>query len=121
MNADEFWQAVGEALLVQRTRRGWTPTDVQYNNGPNYKTVQANEQGRIGTVEKLTQHAEALGVSIVDVFCSVLDRKRRPLNPEALYLLRKYETTTLEGRRALVVVAQAVPDAAPGKPPSTSE
>lgn len=110
VTADELWRAVGESLLLERTRRRWNASDVErVGSGLTYKTVQAIERGRVGRVEKLTAYAEALELSIVDVLRSVL--AEAPLSPEAAQLLRKYERTTLEGRTAMTALALALPDA----------
>lgn len=109
MTGEELWRAVGEALLVQRTRRQWNASDVERIGGLTYKTVQKIEQGRAGRVDKLTAYADALGLSIVDVIESVLSQEREPLSPEAVQIVRKYAQTTVKGRTALVALAQALP------------
>jgi hypothetical protein len=113
----EFWRAIGEELMLIRTRRGWTnPTDVMNAGGgyPNYSTIQANERGDIGNLKSLTRHAQALDVSLVDVVRRVLTahEARDPVPAEALRVLRKYQSTTVEGKIALVAIASALPDAA---------
>jgi hypothetical protein len=108
---EELWRAVGEVLLLHRTRKKWKPFDVERHGGPTYKTVQAIERGDIGRVDMLAQHAEALGLSIVDVLRSALDRSSAPLSPEAAQIVRKFERATVEGRQALLALAQALPDA----------
>jgi hypothetical protein len=79
--------------------------------------VQAIEQGQAGTLQTLEQHAEALGVSIVDIFQTVIRTTAQALSPEAHRVARKYETTTVEGRQAFLTLANALPDA----PPSPSQ
>lgn len=118
MTADAFWKHVGETLLLLRTRRGWDQVDIErQGGGPNHKTVKAIESGNIGTIDKLTAHADALGVSIVDVIRSVLSPQ--PLSPEAQYVIRAYEDAGLKGRQALLAMAQAIlhDEEAPEAPP----
>lgn len=110
---DEMWRAVGELLLVRRTRKQWNPIDVERAGGPTYKTVQAIELGEVGRVDMLEKHAHALGLSIVDIMRTVLDQTRAPLTPETEQIVRKFEQTTVEGRQALLALTRALPDAQP--------
>ena len=112
---EDLWRAVGESLLLHRNRRGWNASDVERHGGPSYKTVQKHERGDIANVEKLAMHTEALGLSLVDVLRAALDRTSVPLSPEAAQIVRKFESTTLQGRQALLTVAQLLPDVAPGQ------
>lgn len=114
----EFWARVGEFLMLTRTRRDWNPIDVQRHGGPNYATVQAVECGKIGMTNSLEQTAEALGLTVADVFRAVLEAAdtKTPPSPEALIILRKFETADVKGRRALLAMAEAIPD-----PPSDPE
>lgn len=109
---EELWRAVGEMLLVQRNRRNWNASDVERHGGPTYKTVQAIEKGRVGRVDNLARHAEALGLSLVDLLRAALSKTNKALSPEAEQVVRKFERTTVEGRQALLALAQALPDAA---------
>lgn len=113
----ELWRAVGEQLLLHRTRKGWKPFDVQKNGGPTYKTVQAIDKGRIRRLDMLAEYAAALGLSIVDLLSTILLASAPSLSPESVQIVRKYERTTIEGRRALIALAQALPDA-PAEEPS---
>jgi hypothetical protein len=106
---EELWRAVGELLLVQRTRLKLNPIDVERNGGPTYKTVQTIELGEIGRVDILAKHAAALGLSIVDVLRSALDTTGA-LSPEKALIVRKFEQTTVAGRTALLALAHALPD-----------
>jgi hypothetical protein len=118
---EQLWRAVGELLLIARTRREWNASDVEHHGGPTYKTVQKIERGEVGQVAMLAQHAEALGLSLVDVLRAALERTATPLSPEAALVLRKFERTTVEGRQALLALCQVLPDAtgpeASGPPP----
>lgn len=116
VTAKQFWQAVGEQLLIQRTRKGWNPIDVERAGGPNYATVQAIERGEIGRVDKLAQHAKALSVDLVDVMTTVLKTDAPTLAPEERLLIRKYQTSSLRGRRALVAMAEALEAETPEAP-----
>ncbi|MGE0041505.1 MAG: hypothetical protein AB7H88_21585 [Vicinamibacterales bacterium] len=113
------WRAVGELLLVLRTRRGWNAIDIDRAGGPNYSTVQEQERGLIRSTASLHKHATALGVSVEDVLREVLGGQEQWTAEEAR-LVRKYRTTTVEGRSALVAMAQALPDThePPTPPPS---
>lgn len=120
VNPDDLWRAVGEILLVRRNRLKWNTSDVMRHGGPNYKTVGAIERGKVGRVGELTRHAEALGLSIVDVLRSALDKSSTKLTPEAAAVVRHFERTTVAGRQALVTTAQALPDAE-GEPPGVHQ
>jgi hypothetical protein len=111
----EFWTGVGEQLMLQRTRMGLkNASAVQRRGGPNYKTIANNEAGQIAHLASLREHAEALGLSVVDLFQTVLSRDGdRPFTPEAQQIVAKFEHTTIAGRTALLALAQALPDEAP--------
>lgn len=108
----EMWQAVGKVLASKRLDRRWRPIDIQRAGGPSYKTVQAIDAGDVGTVESLEKYAGALKLSIVDILHSVLESRLTPLTPEAAHVVRKFAETTVDGRTAILAVANAVPPAA---------
>lgn len=105
----EMWADVGKILQRARLDRHWRPIDVERADGPSYKTVQAIENGDVGTVESLDKHARALELSIVDILQSVLAARVTPLTPEAAHVVRKFSETTVAGRSALLSVANALP------------
>jgi len=106
-----MWRAVGEELQRARLLRKWKPIHVDRAGGPNYKTVQAIENGDAGTTESLSKCARALNLSIVDILSAVLSSRETPLSPEAAHIVRKFNETTIAGRQALLVVADALPPA----------
>lgn len=110
---DEFWEAVGELLAKARRKRNWKPIDVERHGGPNYKAVQDIDRGVVKKVEMLARYADALGLSLLDILRSALDRSAKSITPEAAQILRKFEQTTVEGRQALLSLAQALPDQVP--------
>jgi hypothetical protein len=110
-----LWHAVGELLLLLRTRRGWNPIDVDRNGGPNYGTVQEHEKGQIRSTASLAKHAKALDVTAADVLRQVL-ATQEPLSAEESRVIRKFRATTVEGRAAVIALAQALPDATPEPP-----
>lgn len=112
----EMWRGVGKVFQDARLEKGWTLTDVQDHGGPTYKTVKAIEAGKAGNVENLKKTAEALNLSIVDVLYSVLSAREKKLSPEAAFVVRRFEETTVGGRTALVATAAAVETAAPEAP-----
>lgn len=113
----QFWRAVGEQLLLTRKRRGWKhATDIERNGGPTNKTVDLVEAGKIGRISVLQEHVAALGLTVVDVFRAVLSVEKAIDSPEAAHIVTKYGTTTVEGRRALLALAVALPDEAPELP-----
>jgi hypothetical protein len=118
VNLAELLQGVGEHLQHARLHRKWKPIHVERAGGPSYKTVQAIEEGKAGNIESLDKSAAALDLSIVDVLYAVLSSRETPLSPEAALLVRKFTETTVAGRQALLAMANALPPAAPGGPPS---
>jgi hypothetical protein len=107
---DQFWGAVGEALQRRRLRLGLKSTNaIQTAGGPTYKTAAAIENGRVGEIESLRLYAQAVNVSIVDLFRSVLARDEQAMSPELLEIIRKFEITTADGRAAIHATARAVP------------
>jgi hypothetical protein len=115
-----MWWEVGKVFQRARLDKGWTLMDVQTHGGPTGKTVKAIEAGKAGTVENLKKTAVALDLSIVDVLYSVLSKREKKLSPEAAFVVRRYEETTVAGRTALVATATAVPTAPPEEPPPVS-
>lgn len=105
---EELWRAVGRELRRLRDEQGWTWARVEQEKGPNWQTVRANEDGDIGTVDKLAKHADALGVTIVDVLRSVLASKDFAISPEAVKLVRQFEAMSRDGRDALLNVARVL-------------
>jgi hypothetical protein len=98
---------VGLALRDERLKRKWTFYDVENHDGPSYKTVQTIEDGTPGTFESLDKCAHALGLEIVDVLNSVLEKRVKPLSPEAAMIVRVFNETTVELRTAFVALANA--------------
>lgn len=107
----ELMKLVGELLQRARLARKWKPIDVERAGGPSYKTVQAIEDGDVGTVDSLDKYATALNLSAVDIFSAALSSREVPLSPEAAHVVRKFEGTTIAGRTALLSVANALPAA----------
>jgi hypothetical protein len=121
----ELWEAVGDILRKRRLRLGWhNPIDVQKHGGPTYHIVTEHEHGRIRTVAKLAQHADTLGLTLVDVLRTALEKASNRISPEAAAILRKFQQTSPEGRQALFLMAKALPPvvgeepATPGGPPT---
>ncbi len=112
----EMWWEVGKVLQRARLDKEWTLTDVQDHGGPTYKTVKAIEAGKAGNVENLKKTAAALDLSIVDVLYSVLSAREKKLSPEAAFVVRRFEETTVGGRTALVATATALPTEVPEGP-----
>jgi hypothetical protein len=114
VNPAEMWWEVGKVFQRARLDKGWTLMDVQMHGGPTGKTVKAIEAGKAGTVENLKKTAVALDLSIVDVLYSVLSKREKKLSPEAAFVVRRYEETTVAGRTALVATATRGADGAAG-------
>jgi transcriptional regulator with XRE-family HTH domain len=114
-----MWWEVGKVLQRARLDKHWTLRDVERHGGPTYKTVQAIEDGKAGNVQNLKKTADALGLNIVDVLYSVLSKREKPLSPEAAFVVRRFEETTVGGRTALVATAAAVPTETPAAPMPT--
>ena len=104
-----FWQRVGEILERCRIAKGWMhPIDVEHHGGPTYSIVHNHEDGQIKTIGALERHAEALGLTIIDVLrAAVADVTKAP-TPEASRVLRTFERTSIEGREALLAVVRAL-------------
>lgn len=107
---DELWRKVGRILRDTREARAWTVSQVARRAGVDGKTVSSIEMGDVGNVDKLQLHAEAFGMTIVDVLVTALERTKAPLSPEARQLLRRFERISVPARQGLLMVAQAYPD-----------
>jgi transcriptional regulator with XRE-family HTH domain len=116
----EFWRAVGEALLLHRVRLGLERHHIRLRGGPDGRTIEQIECGNPGHIAKLEQLAHAYGMELTDVFAAALSKEADPIAPEAHRLLRKYATTTVEGRQALLAVVASLPDD-PGTPATERE
>lgn len=112
----ELWRAVGKYLRDVRLARKLTPTDVERAGGPSYKTVQAIEDGEAGHVESLDKCATALGLALPDIINAVREARETPLSPEAARLVKRFNETTIEGRTALLAMANALPPARSAAP-----
>ncbi len=105
----EFWQAVGRELRRVREDKGLKSTSaVERAGGPTYKTVGNNERGLVGHVSSLQEHVDALGLSVVDLFRSVLAIRAEDMTTELALIVRKYQLADVDGRTALVATARAV-------------
>lgn len=113
MTDRELWELVGEQLLLRRSKLGLKPFDVDQAGGPNYKTVQAIDRGEIARVASVSEYAQVVGLSLVDILRSILQRESEPLTPEAAQLLEKFRKTTNGGRGALLAIARELPLAGP--------
>jgi transcriptional regulator with XRE-family HTH domain len=108
VNPGELWREVGRVLRDAREARKMNPSQVAKRSGIDAKTIQSIEAGEAGNVEKLQLHADAFGLSIVDVLATVLERTKTPLSPEAGTLLRQFESLNVVNRRILVELAQSL-------------
>lgn len=109
VNPADLWIQVGKVFERHRIDRKWRPIDVQRADGPSYKTVQAIENGIVGTVESLDKYARVLDLSIVDILQSVLAASVTPLTPEAAHVVRIFYGTTVAGRTAIMALSNALP------------
>jgi hypothetical protein len=106
-----MWRALGKYLRDARLDRQLRPTDVERAGGPSYKTVQAIEDGQAGNTESLDKYATALGLQLPDIINAVLEARETPLSPEAAYIVKIFNETTIAGRAALLAMANALPPA----------
>jgi transcriptional regulator with XRE-family HTH domain len=83
-------------------------SQVARRSGIDAKTIQSIEAGDAGNVDKLHLHADAFGLSIVDIISTVLEKTKTPLSPEAGSLLRRFEGLGVSNRRILVELAQSL-------------
>jgi transcriptional regulator with XRE-family HTH domain len=119
----EFWRAVGEELRNIRFRKGWnTVADVERAGGPTGKTLANQEKGVVANIQSLEQHCEALGVSLVAVFRTLLvrDQKLEPLSAEQWTLVELFARMAREDQETLLRVAgMAQQPPAPAPAPSS--
>lgn len=119
----DFWRAVGEAFLLHRVRLGLDRHQVTKQlRGPDGRTIEQIECGSPGNTSKLDHLARAYGLELTDLFAAVLASRDEAITPEVQRVLRKFRSTTVEGRAALTALATALPDAetppTPGESPS---
>jgi hypothetical protein len=107
---EELWRDVGKHFRQARLAKGWKFTHVERAGGPTSKTVQAIEAGHAGNVKNLVKCATALDIDFVAVLETVLSAHVTTLSPDASYLVRKFERTTVKGRSVLIGVADALPE-----------
>jgi hypothetical protein len=111
----EMWRAVGKLLTDARDAKNWKWSDVAEHGGPSGHVVKDQERGHPKSVSGLERHAKALGLSIVDVFASVLIHTAPTISPEAASILRAFENADVEGRQALVMTARALEAVRPAR------
>lgn len=112
----DFWKAVGEYFLLHRVRLGWDRHHVKKLGGPAGQTIEQIESGTPGNTTKLEQLAQVYGFQLTDIFATILSSRGERITPEAQRVLRKFQSTTVEGRAALMALATALPDAPPQTP-----
>lgn len=128
----DFWKRVADRLVLRRREKGLKSPNAAaaLPNAPTQKTIEQIESGNIGRVDKLAEYAQALNLTVVDLFRSALGDVRET-TPELEEIIRKYYVTDTDGRRALHSVAvalpvrargpdQGTPDGPPETPPETS-
>jgi transcriptional regulator with XRE-family HTH domain len=108
VSPDELWQEVGRVLRDKRESLKMNYSQVSKRSGVDAKTVKSIEAGDVSQVDKLRLHADAFGLSIVDIISAVLEKTQTPLSPEAASLLRRFEGLNVVNRRILVELAQSL-------------
>lgn len=108
MTDAEFWSRVVEQLVLGRHRKGIKSAHaVKSVGGPTQKTVEQIERRKIGRIDKLTQYAKAVDLTIVDLFRAAL-AERRDTSAELEEVIRNFGEATSDGRAAIRQVAKSV-------------
>lgn len=108
MTTDALAQAIGERLLIHRSRLKLSPRDIHSRGGPTAPTVRTIEHGTMGEWEKLASYCAAIDQELPDLLSAIL-APPPPLSDEARQLLRLFEEMTVEARGALLTVAREMP------------
>lgn len=114
MTDAEFWTRVSDRLVLRRREKGLKSANAVASiaGAPTQKTVEQIESGNFGRIDKLAEYAEAVDLSLVDLFRAALGDVR-DTTPELEEIIRKYYVTTADGRLAIHATARAVPVRAP--------
>lgn len=110
VTTDEMWKQVGRLLKEHREERGITQVAVHEQTGVDMKTIRSIDAGEVSNLQKLQAYTEALGLTLVSVLTTVLDRSKVPLTPEARQLLERFGRISIHARQALLLSALAYPD-----------
>jgi transcriptional regulator with XRE-family HTH domain len=104
----EFWSRVVQQLVLGRHKKGIRSAHaVKAVGGPTQKTIEQIERGRIGRIDKLAQYADAVDLTLVDLFRAALD-DRPDTSAELEEVIRNFGAATTEGRDAIRSTAKAV-------------
>jgi transcriptional regulator with XRE-family HTH domain len=108
MNSGDLWRGVGLKLREVRERQPGPTFLAHFAELAeiDVNTAKAIERGDPRSITKLEDYAFALGLSIVDVFSTVLKAAERPPTPEAAALVRYFENLGVEDRRLLLASAE---------------
>lgn len=108
MRSGDLWRAVGRKLREVRERQPGPTFLAHFADLAeiDVNTAKAIERGDPRSITKLEDYAFALGLSIVDVFSTVLKAAERPPTPEAAALVRYFENLGVEDRRLLLASAE---------------
>lgn len=108
MRSGDLWRAVGRKLREVRERQPGPTFMAHFADLAeiDVNTAKAIERGDPRSITKLEDYAFALGLSIVDVFSTVLKAAERPPTPEAAALVRYFENLGVEDRRLLLASAE---------------
>lgn len=89
---DDLWKMVGRLLQRTREDKGWrTPTDVYSHGGPHNNIVTRHEHGKMSSVKSLAKHAQALDISVTDLFRTALDQAKPVLSPQARRIAQRFD------------------------------
>lgn len=108
VNDEDFWAAVGRALVERRLSQGWPSTKKIAKDlaaSPNERTLNALESGRPGHVTSLSEYCAVLKLPLTDLLASVLPGAT--VTADAMQVARLYDDSSPKMKRAVRAVLAA--------------
>jgi transcriptional regulator with XRE-family HTH domain len=104
---NELARAIGEQLLLTRTRRKLSQREITKRGGGTQPTLQKIELGELGLWSQVTAYAHAMNVTLVDILREILaGTPAPPLSAEAAEMQELFAALPPGARRAFLQMAQ---------------
>jgi hypothetical protein len=106
---DALARAIGEQLLLHRTRQKLTARAVHRRGGPTPPTLLKIDRGELGTWTQIVQYADAIGVPLDEILRRALEETPAPpVNADEAALMQALRAVSPDLRAALLLAAKAL-------------
>jgi transcriptional regulator with XRE-family HTH domain len=104
---NELARAIGEQLLLIRTRRKLSQQEITKRGGGTQPTLQKIERGELAMWSQVTAYAHAMNVTLVDILREILaSTPAPPLNADVVEMQQLMAGLPPRARRVLLQVAE---------------